>query len=300
MLSICIPVYNLKMHELTHQLAQQCQLAGIEFEIVLADDGSQEDFKLENRELQQFTFVNYFEMPHNVGRSVIRNVLADAAKYDYRLFIDCDSLVPNTQLIANYVKNIQAGHKVVCGGSVYQREKPPLNQQLRWRYGNRVESNMRRQRALNAAKSFMTNNFLIHKSVMQTVRFNETLSTYGHEDTLFGYDLKKAGILPLHTNNPVLNCHLDTNRVFLDKTGQAIRNLLFIVSKIDQPALFISEVTLLQTYFKLPLKPLFRLVFVVLNPILRMMLRVGITNLTLFNVYKLGLMVQMAPNILKK
>lgn len=287
MLSICIPVYNLNVKQLVLQLAQQCIDANIEFEIVLADDGSIEDKnKIANRELSKLKYINYFEMPYNVGRSKIRNKLSDLAKYNYMLFIDCDSLVENPCLIKNYLKNIN--NKVVCGGSIYSKKKPPFNKRLRWKYGIMVESNQKKQRENNSAKSFMTNNFLIQKSVMDKVKFNESLSKYGHEDTLFGYDLKKIHIYPVHINNPVLNCHIDTNKVFLKKTQLAVKNLAFITKNVDNPQLFINEITLLKTYHKLPAKAFLKPIFKVLYPIIGIIIKSGYTNLTLFNIYKLA------------
>ena len=48
--------------------------------------------------------------------------------------------------------------------------------------------------------------------------FDETITHYGHEDTLFGLVLKKEGIKILHIDNPLMNCGLDTNLDVLLKT----------------------------------------------------------------------------------
>ena len=54
------------------------------------------------------------------------------------------------------------------------------------------------------------------------ISFNERLSGYGHEDTLFGYELNKNNIQIHHIDNPVLNGHLDTNEAFLLKTEEGL------------------------------------------------------------------------------
>ena len=49
--------------------------------------------RIENRIIQNLENVIYRELPQNLGRSKIRNVLGKAAKFDYLLFLDCDSKV---------------------------------------------------------------------------------------------------------------------------------------------------------------------------------------------------------------
>ena len=73
--------------------------------------------------------------------------------------------------------------------------------------------------------SFSTFNVLIERSVFSKIRFNEELKQYGYEDTLLGYQLKKAGINILHIDNGLIHEGLESNRDFLTKTKLGIENL---------------------------------------------------------------------------
>jgi glycosyltransferase involved in cell wall biosynthesis len=91
MLSILIPVYNFDVTNFVTDLHTLCKQEKITFEIILFDDASNEDFKNKNRLLQKLPFVTYQELTQNIGRSAIRNKLAEAANYDFLMFVDCDS-----------------------------------------------------------------------------------------------------------------------------------------------------------------------------------------------------------------
>ena len=57
-----------------------------------------------------------------------------------------------------------------------------------------------------------------NSAVLKDQGFNPLISGYGHEDTLFGFELEQNGIVIRHIDNPVLNAHLDSNTQFLYKT----------------------------------------------------------------------------------
>ena len=88
-LSICIPVYNQDVTSLVHELHRQASRSSCAFEILLMEDGST-SFLEENSTLGSLESVRYVRLPQNVGRSAIRNRLADEARYEYLIFMDCD------------------------------------------------------------------------------------------------------------------------------------------------------------------------------------------------------------------
>jgi hypothetical protein len=59
------------------------------------------------------------------------------------------------------------------------------------------------------------------------------LTTYGHEDTLFGYQLRINGISFQHIENPVLNSNLDDNQQFLENVAQEITHKIFNLEKLS-------------------------------------------------------------------
>lgn len=226
MLSICIPVYNFDVRKLVHDLHRQAIESLPDFEILLVDDHSDEIYRRQNRELKLPEKVNYTELKENIGRSKIRNLLAEKAQFRNILFLDCDVEIIHGDFLSSYYRHIEQGEKVVCGGHVYQESPPEPQNYLHWYYGTQreVKTAAERQKAPN--NSFMTANFLISKELFGKIRFDERISGYGHEDTLLGYELDKLGIKTNHIDNPVLHAGLDTAAQFLEKTRESMRNLL--------------------------------------------------------------------------
>lgn len=249
MLSILIPVYNFDVIELVENLDSQARKAKIDFEIIVIDDASEEQYKTGNRIIRKIQNIKYFEEVNNLGRSRIRNKLADLSSYPYLLFIDCDSKVQNNDYIRKYVKCCK-NDIVVCGGRIYMSYKPDSRKYyLRWAHGIKREQFSAKVRNQEPNKSFMTNNFLISRSIFNKIRFDETITNYGHEDTLFGYELKKKNIIIEHIDNPLVHMGLETNEEFIRKTKEGIENLKQIMKQNGFEKVFIKDITLLN-YFK--------------------------------------------------
>jgi len=287
MLSICIPIYNVQVKSLVEALLSQAGALGVPYEIIVMDDRSTQ-YKEENSKLPDVT---YIALDENIGRAKIRNRLVKAARYDYILFLDCDSEVVLPSFLKNYVAEINNKEKVVCGGRIYSNEPPAKDKLLHWKYGKNKESQPVNVRMANPYQSFMTNNFLIEKKVLEALPFDERLSGYGHEDTLMGYNLKKQGVPIKHIDNPILHAELQSNAEFLQKTECAAANLKSILEYVNYDKAFIEDVMLLRYYMGLKrwgLFFLFKLFFVPTRPIIKGILSNGNANLTLFNFYKLG------------
>jgi cellulose synthase/poly-beta-1,6-N-acetylglucosamine synthase-like glycosyltransferase len=233
MLSILIPIYNFNVVSLIKDLHTQAEKCGIAFEILCFDDGSAPEFIALNSEIEQLQFVEYKEMKTNIGRSKIRNRLAEASHYDNLLFLDCDSKLPSKDFIKKYIIHIE-NYNVVYGGRIYADSPPSKPQKFfRWYYGIKRESIPTKRRKLAPYKSFMTNNFLIRKKAFLSIRLNERIIGYGHEDTLFGIRLKENDVHIEHISNPVVHVGLEDFDEFLDKTHQGLKNLLFISQVVD-------------------------------------------------------------------
>lgn len=61
---------------------------------------------------------------------------------------------------------------------------------------------------------------------MLQLPFDESIVTYGFEDTLWANQLSKHNIKMLHIDNPIIHQGLEKNSVFLSKTKWAIENLV--------------------------------------------------------------------------
>ena len=287
MLSILIPIYNEDVRQLVADLCAQAR--GLtEFEVLCFDDGSATGVKAINRSVTSIPEVRYEELPVNQGRSRIRNLLADSAKGSYLLFMDCDSKVVHTDFLKNYVARLHPD-QLLYGGRCYAAE-PPSDQRhlLHWRYGTSREQQTAAQRAEQPYHSFMTNNFLLPAPLFQSIRFDESLTQYGHEDTLFGMVLKERRVQMVHINNPLQHLGLEPAEVFLDKTRKAIENLHQLMTSGKE-----IDTRLLRVYRSLKrfgLRGLFVAFFNAMEPILVQQLMSRRPSLWLFDLYKLGLL----------
>lgn len=245
MLSVLIPVFNFDIRPLVHQLHQQCQAANIPFEIIGLDDGSQPVFRGKNKAISDLAGVRYVELGENIGRSRIRNRLGEMAQYDQLLFMDCDSKIVRSNFIARYLEALE-DQTVLCGGVEYSSQPPKkIDHYFHWFYGSRREQRTARERNQAPYHSFMTGQFVVPKKLFLDIRFEESLREYGHEDTLFGLELKKRQINIRHLDNPMQHLGLEETKVFLEKSKQAIENL----GHISKQNLGI-ETKLLRTYHK--------------------------------------------------
>lgn len=252
MLSINIPVYNIVIGDLVLKLLVQAEKLNYLFEIRVYDDGSDEAVKMKNRKMKNHLNVIYQELPENLGRAAIRNKMGFESKFRYLLFIDADSKPVTGNYLENYLQNTRS-NCVLCGGTSYQLTKPDdLKKLLRWVYGTKREAVSAENR--NSKKGFIitSNNFFIEKKVFKQINFRESIKTYGHEDTMLGYDLFKSGIEILHINNPMEHTGLEDNRVFLEKTKIALKNLHSISNELLKgDKIFISQVHFLNRYVKI-------------------------------------------------
>ncbi|GHT75739.1 hypothetical protein AGMMS50262_11960 [Bacteroidia bacterium] len=285
--SICIPVYNCAISTLVEELHKQAVETRHPFEILLMDDCSSQ-YREENRRLQELSQVSYIEWQENIGRAKIRNRLAQTAQYPYLIFMDCDTKVENSSYIQNYLAALPA--EVVVGGYAYAPVPPEHRYELRWSYGRNREEIPAHVRNLHPNKSFSTFNFLIRKEVFNTVQFDETISGYGHEDTLFGWALKKQSIPIKHIDNPLLHQSLDDTGTFLSKTENSVKNLWRIYQSVPQKDDLAQDITLLKYYLRLKKYHLTFLISVVtplLQPLALRNLRSDRPKMFCFDLYKL-------------
>jgi glycosyltransferase involved in cell wall biosynthesis len=291
MLSVLIPVYNFDVRDLVISLDKQAKKCNVPFEIIVIDDASSEAYKQLNRKVLSLSSINYIEEVENLGRSKIRNKLADIARYDNLLYLDCDSQIENDDFINKYIEHLNENN-VVYGGRKYTFVEPSDKRyRLHWFYGVRREQVSVEVRKNEPNKSFMTNNFMISREAINKVRFNEKIRGYGHEDTLFGYDLLKCDITITHINNPVVHIGLEQSEEFLRKTREGIKNLKRIMKINGNEKKLVKDITLLAYYKrfrKLGLDGLVRYLYSKFEHRLRKNLLSTNPNLFLFDLYKLG------------
>jgi len=284
MLSILIPSYNYNIVKLVKDLHQQALEQFVDFEIVVMEDGSTQ-FIEQNIEIEKLRNCKYIILGKNIGRSAIRNKLADYAKFEHLLFMDCDAEVYSPHFVEKYLTFCNE-ECIVIGGTAYNPNEHNPAFSLRLKYGRKREARTALERTKN---SFSTFNFLISKSVFNRVRFAESIVGYGHEDMLFGHQIQQLGYEFIQIDNPLIHNGLDDNSTFIRKTEEGTRNLFFLYNSGNYPFLP-NESKLLKMYIQLKkwkLDFLFAFLFDFMQNYLRYLLCKKNPSLTLFDFYKL-------------
>jgi len=295
MLSILIPTFNYNITQLVAVLHQQAVATFIDFEIVVMDDGSV-TFKDENRKIELFKNCRFIELPSNVGRSKIRNLLADEAQYDYLIFLDCDADINHTDFIDRYL-SLCDQLVVAVGGRTYDKNNTNPNYSLTLKYGRVREGHLASLKEMRVRqKTFTTPNFLISKSIFNEIRFDETIKGYGHEDTVFGVMLHQKNIEVLFVDNPVVHKGLDDNGTFLRKTEEGIANLFLLYQRKKYPYLE-NDSKILSTFIRIKFLRLqypIKYLFLIFKSLMVKNLVGSEPSLFLFDIYKLGYLCKIA------
>ncbi|MFO7853147.1 MAG: glycosyltransferase family 2 protein [Bacteroidota bacterium] len=294
MISILIPVFNYDIAPLLTGLQQGVKDIEEYEEIIIGADGCSDDYISMYKAFSKLDKVSLLISEDNVGRATIRNMLAKEASGDYLLYIDADALIQGNP--KEYLARWLEYHKiapVIFGGTDYHKI-PPDNpdKYLRWHYGYHNEKKSVKKRRKRPYSSFSGFNFLIERSVLDKFKFNEELKKYGHEDTLFAYQLKKAGIPVEHIDNRLIHDGLESNRDYVLKTRDSISNLNILYDKVTDKKTFASVVRLLRNYRRLRLLGITRLLAYIYRKRQRrieIMLRSTKCSLRIFKIYKLGL-----------
>jgi glycosyltransferase involved in cell wall biosynthesis len=296
MLSILIPTYNYDITQLVKDLHVQAEELGIQYEIIVMEDGS-DQFLVSNQQIGLLNHCRYIALPNNIGRSAIRNRLADEARFPYLLFMDCDASVCNKDYLLRYLPFCE-GKVIVIGGTAYDPDCQNPAFSLRLKYGRERESNLAYLLQHHEKENFATFNFLISKSIFSTIRFDESIAGYGHEDTLFGHALHEAGFIFQHIDNPLIHKGLDDNRTYLKKTAESVRNLYLLFNSGKYPFLA-DESKLLRMFLRLKkynLTKLAALKFVFVRKLMERNLTGKHPDLYVYDVYKLLLLCKFQVN----
>ena len=224
-LSILIPAYNYVCVELVSQLHQQAVALGIDFEIIVADDGStSRDCIDANSTISRYSNCRFIPRTENVGRAAIRNFLAREAHYAYILYIDCDMTVVSPCFLQRYLGSLPAS--VVDGGVTIFAKFPEQERLLRYCYEKAEEPHhTAHERQKTPYQHLHTANLLIRRDIMLQHPFDERIRHYGYEDVLLGKTLHRNHIAITHIDNPLGFCTFEPNADFIAKTEEGLRTL---------------------------------------------------------------------------
>lgn len=291
MLSVLIPVFQYDVRKLVNDLHQQCSDAGINFEIICMDDGSDTHFDQINRSITQLSFVHYLRNGQNSGRSFTRNALSRAAKFEFLLYLDCDASITNKNFIRNYLPLLHK-NKLISGGRTYD-ENPPANKdyRLHWNWGVKRELLDAKMRMRDPVNHFLSNNFVIAREVILRFPFDEQIRKYGYEDVYFAYQLSQNGVEILHIENPVIHEGLDKKEELLRKLDEASDNILMLYRESNngnRPFIIKSRLIQVWLIFNKPvLSQIMRLLSYIMRPTVRYYLLHINPSIFLLDMYRL-------------
>lgn len=290
MLSILIPVKDYDCHLLIEALHKQGEQLGLPYEILVGEDGTATNNLVLNAIADSLPHCRRIKREQNIGRARMRNLLAEEAAQPCLVFIDSDAVVEKNDFLACYAAALNECD-VVCGGLYHAEEPPREGCSLRFRYEK--EADKRRDAATrNKAPHarFSTFNFAIKKEIFNAIGFDDSITRYGHEDTLFGKELERRGIAVMHIENRLLHSGIEDNATYLSKVELSLATLAEIKVKICSTPLIAAA----ERLDRLHLTPLFMLGWRCCRKILKKNLLGETPSLTLFNIYKLGFYIEVA------
>lgn len=304
-LSILIPTYDFVCYPLVLALHGQAEALGIDYEILVAEDGSkQQDRVVANLKINELPHCRHLRRTENAGRAAIRNILADEARGEWLLFLDSDAKVEKPDFLATYLAAANAespephdtqaedatarrsNAPVIVGGLYHAAACADPTRALRFRYEHEADrSRSAAQRSLKPYMEFSMFNSMIRSDIFRALRFDEQCREYGYEDVLFGLALQRRGIPILHIDNALLHTGLDTNVQFLGKTEAALRTLAALAPELRECSRVHRLFARLKRY---ALAPLLRAAFRLCGkPLRRRLEKSARPSLRLFALYKL-------------
>jgi glycosyltransferase involved in cell wall biosynthesis len=245
-----------------------------------------------NKEATTLPGCHFFQAEHNLGRAAIRNALAREAKGEWLLFIDADAEVRSPSFIADYMAATDEKKAlVVCGGTGNLALCPRPEARLRYDYEVAAEKRFTVEfRNRFPYAQFTTFNFLVRRDLFLSIGFDEHCKTYGHEDTLFGLQLKQRGIAIKHIDNKLTHLGLEDADVYLAKTETALRSLASMDVRQREHVRISALALRLKRWHLLGLV---RVLFQVCKPLLRANLLGKHPSQKLFAFYKIGAYAQL-------
>lgn len=293
-LSILLPAFNTSCYQLVqhllNQLEQQQVVENLQYEIVVAEDGSTDQATIdENSKIEGFPNCRHIIRTTNAGRSTIRNFLAQQAKYEWLLFIDSDMDI-GKDFVSKYL--LLDNVHVVYGGYVPQQDEKQWQGNLRYLYETtNLSAHTCEERLKHPYKDFHTSNFLTKRSTLLLYPFNEHIQEYGYEDVLWGKTLKEKGVPITHIDNPVIFAIFEDNPSYLQKTETALHTLFKFKEDLQDYSRLLATAQRLQ---KIKMSEIVKMVFSICKKSFQKNLTSTHPSLTIFKFYKLGYFLSIA------
>jgi glycosyltransferase involved in cell wall biosynthesis len=176
--SIVIPVYRDadRAIALVRELQEQQLPSGVEMEILVVDDGS-DDGSTDRIEEAVRDRIVLIRLPANVGRAAARNAGAQRAKGELIYFMDCDCLPARNDLVAAHLCAWEPGVVATIGPVTGSGDG------FWHRYQSAASERRSRQHAAGISFSGSSQNLMVSRAAFESCGgFDGTYQTYGFED----------------------------------------------------------------------------------------------------------------------
>ena len=236
MISICIPAWH---DAATPLLSSLATLARQEHcEVLVYDDGSSDPAMTQSIE-QSLSKINaparLITATENHGRSHARNRLIAHAKAEWLLLLDADMLPDDNHFLQRYLDKIAENPEpaLVCGGFSLEQVRATPKQRLHAAQSRRSECLPASTRSAEPGLYVFTSNILVHREVLESIRFDEGYTGWGWEDVDWG--LRVATAFPVrHIDNTATHLGLDDTAVLLSKYANSKDNFARLIQQHPQ------------------------------------------------------------------
>lgn len=292
MLSVLIPTFEYDCSDLVTALHQQCesltQNDQLEYEIIVVDDGSKGAvWQTVKATVESLNHCSFIRLEENIGRSRVRNFLAQRAQGERLLFIDSHMSIISTQYIQRYLTT----DADICQGGYVVEEDDKWDDNLRYRYERRARQlNRKHNDDTETNHDFHTSNFMVTRQLFLAHPLDESIRRYGYEDVLYGKQLADCGIKVTNIDNPVGFAHFESNSAFVQKTEEAIATLYELRERIDGYSRLLTHERRLKRWI---IAPLLCNIFSLTRQKMRDNLCGSNPNLRIFDFYKLLLLLSL-------
>ncbi len=289
MLSVLIPMYNFDTRPLVQDILVAGEISNIEIQVVVCDDASPDTtlYDALQSEYEDITSLTLLSNDTNLGRSKTRNKLVQHAIYDTLVFIDGDSRILDTNTFLTQYANHVDPKTVIVGGTKYSKSSPGIKKHLHWKYGRNRESKSALIRNQTPARYFFSNNFCCSRKVLGQIPFDQEISGYGYEDSLWAKQVLGYGLQIKHIDNYVIHIGLNTNDKFLKNASEAVTTIVKLSNSNRSP-----DVKLEAFYQSQKTSTIGKILLYLASISCRLnehLLKSGIHLLKLYDFYRLGL-----------
>jgi glycosyltransferase involved in cell wall biosynthesis len=233
-ISVLVPFLRDDPSRLLHALDREAAALAGRVELVVLDDGSDDDMLAEKvaRTVERLALpARFVRLSANVGRSRGRNRLATHARGPWFLFLDSDMLPDDAEFLTSYIHLIEAEAPAVAfGGFSLQQTPAEPAHALHRRMALQSDCAPVEVRRLSPEKHVFTSNLLVRRDVFETEAFDEGFSGWGWEDVEWAMRVARRHSI-LHIDNTATHLGLDGAGAMAAKYEQSAANFARVVAR---------------------------------------------------------------------